>query len=248
MSFKAMILAAGLGTRLRPLTNNTPKALILVNGRPLIDYSLLLLKKHGVEEVVINLHHLGDLIQKEIGDGSRFGMKVHYSWEPEILGTGGGVRKAGAYLQDAPFLVMNSDVLIDVDLNRLLREHKRRKGLATMVLKPRDPDSSFTPVWTSRPGRITGIGDEQKPTGKTGSAPLTFTGIQVIDPRFLDYLPIHGESCIIRQGYLPALAAGEKIYGHLYEGYWNDLGTLDRYRQAEQELKSGNIELSFLPV
>ena len=245
---KAMILAAGLGTRLRPLTNNTPKALILVNGRPLIDYSLLLLKKHGVEEVVINLHHLGELIQKEVGDGSKFGMKIHYSWEPEILGTGGGIRKASSCLDNAPFLVMNSDVLIDVDLKKLFHEHNRRKGIASMVLKPRDPDSSFTPVWLGKNEKIVGIGNDQKPSGKSEATPSMYTGVQILDPRFLDYLPVHGESCIIRQGYLPALAADEKVYSHLYDGYWNDLGTLERYRQAEQDLTSGKIRLSFLPV
>src|SRR5262245_7059025 len=108
---KAMILAAGLGTRLRPLTHSTPKALLLVNGRPLIYYSLKLLEKHGIREAVINLHYLGDLIQKELGDGSKFGLRIHYSWEPQILGTGGGIKKASTFLEQESFLVVNSDVL-----------------------------------------------------------------------------------------------------------------------------------------
>lgn len=245
MTLKAMILAAGLGTRLRPLTNNTPKALLFVHGLPLILYSVLLLRKHGVREVTINLHHLGELIEKELGDGTKYGMKIRYSWEPEILGTGGGVRKASNRFRDAPFLVINSDVLIDVDLNDLFLHHKKQKGIATMVLRPRDDASGFTPVWVRRGNRIIGIGDDQRPSGKETAVPFMYTGVQILDPRFPEFLPDQGESCIIRQGYLPALAAGKKVSAYLYDGYWNDLGTLERYRQAESDL-SGKVNLSFL--
>lgn len=240
-----MILAAGLGTRLRPLTNSTPKALLLVNGRPLIYYSLKLLQKHGIREAVINLHYLGDLIQKEVGDGSKFGLRIHYSWEPEILGTGGGVKKAAAaFLEKESFLVVNSDVLIDVNLKDLVRSHRRKKAIATMVVRPRETDSSFTPVWVGAYDRVLSIGEEAPSRQKSNAC--IYTGIQVLEPRFLERLPNEGESCIIRQGYLPALERREKICGYRYEGYWNDLGTLDRLRQAESDLKSGRVRLSFL--
>jgi NDP-sugar pyrophosphorylase family protein len=231
---KAMILAAGLGTRLRPLTHTTPKALLLVGGRPLITYSLNLLKKYGITEVLINLHHLGDLIEKELGDGKKFGMKIEYSWEPQVLGTGGGIKKGEPFFEGKPFLVLNSDILIDVDLRDLVRFHRRKKGIATMVLKSREENSSYTPITRDRNQRITGIGLEARET-------FLYTGAQLLEPKLLGYLPEKGESCIIRQGYLPALAAGEKIYGYPYHGYWNDLGTLDRYRQAENDLQEGRL-------
>lgn len=241
---KALILAAGLGTRLRPMTEKTPKALLLVDGRPLIYYALKLLQKHGVHDVVVNLHHLGDLIQKEIGDGGKFGMTIRYSWEPEILGTGGGIKKAAQLLDGNDFLVLNSDVLIDVNLKDLRRRHKKTKALATMVLRERGPDSSFTPVWTGRSDRIVHIGPEEG-SPKKASLPYHFTGIHYLESRFLGFLPAEGASCVIRQGYLPAIAAGENVRGYLYDGYWNDLGTFDRLREAEQDLRSGKVVLSF---
>lgn len=241
---KAMVLAAGLGTRLRPLTEKTPKALLMVDGRPLIYYSLKLLQKHGIRDVVINLHYLGDLIQKELGDGSKFDLQIHYSWEPKILGTGGGIKKASHYFDGEGFVVLNSDVLIDLDLKALHRSHKKSKSIATMVVRDRGDDSQFTPVWLGRSDRVVGIGG--KPAQKSPLRPLMYTGVQYLEPAFLDFLPEDREACLIREGYQPAIAAKKRVGGYLYDGYWNDLGTLDRYRQAERDLKSGKIELSYL--
>ena len=159
---QAMILAAGLGTRLRPLTNHTPKALLLVHGEPLIFHSLKLLKKHGFSEVLINLHHLGELLEKELGDGSRLGMRISYSWEEKILGTGGGIKKGADFFKNETVLVLNSDVLIDLDLKDFIRTHKRKKGLATMVVRERERDSSYTPIWIGKGNRLLQIGGEKK--------------------------------------------------------------------------------------
>ncbi len=243
---KAMILAAGLGTRLRPLTNNTPKALLLVDGRPLISYSLKLLQAHGIKDVVINLHHLGELIEKELGDGSKFGMRIHYSWEPKILGTGGGIKKASSFFGDEAFLVLNSDVLIDLDLKDLIQTHRRKKSAATMVLRPLEAGETFTAVWTNKAGRLIGIGDDIEEKKKQTSKACMYTGIQILEPRLLEAIPDGREACLIREGYRPAILRGDKICGYLYDGYWNDLGTLDRYRQAEADLKSERIKLSYL--
>lgn len=237
-----MILAAGLGTRLRPLTQNTPKALIVVHGIPLIAYSLHLLKKHGIKEVLINLHYLGEVIEKEIGNGSKFGMKITYSWEEKLLGTGGGIKKAAPFFGNKTFLLLNSDVLIDLDLRELIKFHRSRKGLATMVVRKPQEENSYTPLLLSPRRRIMGFDWERKEARET----FIYTGAQVLDPKFLDYLPENQESCLIRQGYEPAITAGEKVYGFPYEGYWNDLGTLERYRQAEDDLNSGKVKFSFI--
>ena len=240
---KAMILAAGLGTRLQPLTQNTPKALVLIHRQPLIAYSLKLLKKYGFKEVLINLHHLGELIEKELGDGRKLGLKLTYSWEPTLLGTGGGIKKAQSFFGSQTFLVLNSDILLDLNLKQLLQFHKKKKGIATMVVRPREPDSPYTPILLGSTNRVLEIGSAK--AAPKGSS-VTYTGLQVLEPRFLDYLPENQESCIVRQGYQSALEAKEKIYGFLYEGYWNDLGTLARYRQAESDLKSEKIKFSYL--
>lgn len=224
---KAMILAAGLGTRLRPLTDTTPKALLPVRGRPLIYYSLDLLKRHGITEVLVNLHHLGEMIEKELGDGRKLGMKISYSWELQVLGTGGGVKKGEAFFEGRDFIVMNSDILIDVDLKDLCRFHREKRAAATMVLKLRDKKSTETPVQSKEDGRIASIGT----ISPTAPSHL-YTGVQVLGPSLLKYLPPDQPSCLIRQGYQPALAAGERIFGYLYEGPWQDVGTRENYRKS----------------
>lgn len=236
---KAIILAAGFGTRLRPLTEKTPKALLPVNGLPLIYYPLRLLRREGIHEVVINLYHLGDLIEKELGDGKKLGMKITYSWEDQILGTGGGIKKSASYLNDTPLLVFNSDVLIDLSLKDLAQFHRKHKILATMVVMPRVPGSEYT--WlTLQKGRVTEISSAQPEPQET----YHYTGVQVIERDLLKYLP-DGFSCIIKEGYQTALQKKQKITGYVYNGYWSDVGTPERLKEADQDLKSGRVVLSY---
>ncbi len=237
---KAMILAAGLGTRLRPLTEKTPKALIPVGGRPLIHYSLLLLKKYGFRDVLINLHYLGDQIEKALGDGRAWGLDIRYSWEPELLGTGGGIKKAESFFRGESLLVLNSDILIDVDLNQVMDFHEKRQAAATMVLRPLEAASRDTPLFVGADERIVSI--QQTPA--TFAKKRGYTGVQILTPRLTDYLPAHQESCIIQQAYRPALADGLPIFGFEYTGYWNDLGTLVSLQQAELDLN--RTQLTFM--
>ena len=123
---KAMVLAAGQGTRLRPLTDTIPKALVPVAGRPMIEYSLLLLRHYGIGDIVINLHHHGEQIEKRLGDGSQLGLQISYSIEPELLDTGGGLLKAKPFFQNETFIVINTDVLIDLHLDELLEFHENK--------------------------------------------------------------------------------------------------------------------------
>ena len=132
---KAMILAAGYGTRLRPLTLSLPKPLLLVGGRPLLVWNLMLLKQHGITEALINLHYRGDQIVEALGDGSRYGMRLAYSHEPVILGTGGGIQQAQSYFENRPFLVLNGDTISDCDLTALLETHRATQALATLAIR-----------------------------------------------------------------------------------------------------------------
>ena len=237
---KAIILAAGFGTRLKPLTDKTPKALLPVGGMPLIFYPLKLLKKEGITEVVINLHHLGDLIKQELGDGQKWGMNISYSWEEEILGTGGGIKKSATLAGPAPLLVLNSDVLIDLSLKKLLVFHQHHRGIATMVVKPRTKDSEYT--WIELAGdRITKISAQKPEPGKT----FFYTGVQILEEKLIQYLP-QGFSCVIKEGYQQALTQGDTISGFVYQDYWNDLGTPERLKTAHEDLSSGRASLSFL--
>ncbi len=230
---KAIILAAGFGTRLKPLTDKVPKPLLPVNGVPLIHYPLQLLGKAGITEVVINLHHLGEQIEHSLGDGQKMGMRISYSWEQEILGTGGGIKKSASFFSGDPFLVINSDVLMDLDLTQLLRFHKKHDGIASMVLIPRPPHSCFSWIQTNKEGRILRIVTTTEPEP---TETFIYAGVQILTRRFLDYLP-PGPSCIIQAGYQAALKTGEGIFGLVHHGYWNDLGTPERLKQAERDLK-----------
>src|SRR5918996_5519933 len=136
---RAMILAAGFGTRLRPLTNTVPKALVPVAGRPLIEYSLLFLRSQGITEVVINLHHLGEKIRAALGDGSLYGIRIFYSPEDPILETGGGIKNAQSFLDGDTFVVMNCDTILDLNLQEALAFHRHKQAVATLVLRS-DPD------------------------------------------------------------------------------------------------------------
>jgi len=241
---KAMILAAGLGTRLRPLTDHLPKPLLPLEERPLIEHTLLLLRKFGITEVVINLHYQGDKIMRALGDGSRWGMKLRYSEEPDILGTGGGIKKAERILCDGPFLVINSDILVEINLDQIIEFHHRNQAAATMVVRE-DPDvDRWGAVGVDSHHRIRQLLGKPDWTGDKLSKKM-FTGIHVMDPRVLNYVPDSGFFTII-DAYVEMLRKGERLFGRTHAGYWIDIGTPERYRQAEEDLKRRRAAGAFL--
>ncbi|QQR81974.1 MAG: NDP-sugar synthase [Deltaproteobacteria bacterium] len=210
-----------------------------VNGRPLIHYSLFLLKKYGFKEVLINLHYLGEMIEHALGDGKDWGLKITYSWEPELLGTGGGIKKAESFFKGEDFLVLNSDILIDVDLKKVIDFHCQNQAAATMVLRPLESTSQDTPVFLNEKNNIVGIKDS--PQNSVLLKKMGYTGVQILSQKMLDYLPQQIESCIIKQSYQPAITDNLSIFGFEYLGYWNDLGTLKRLHQAELDLKQTHL-------
>ncbi|MDE3018926.1 MAG: nucleotidyltransferase family protein [Nitrospirota bacterium] len=239
---KAMILAAGLGTRLRPLTETQPKPLLPVAGTPLIVWNLLLLRRHGVTEVLINLHHLGPMIEQTLGDGRRYGLTLTYSHEPAILGTGGGIKQAEPFFEGHPFLVLNGDTLLELDLGALMQAHRERGALATMVLRE-DPDvERWGPVVVDRTGRILSINGLGRMEGGAAQR-LMFAGVHVMHPRLLREVPAGRESSII-DAYVRAITEGEPVYGYRMAGYWSDVGTPERYAQAQRDAEAGLIALA----
>jgi NDP-sugar pyrophosphorylase family protein len=242
---KAMILAAGLGTRLRPLTETIPKPLLPVAGVPLIVWNLLLLRQHGITDVIVNLHHLGHLIEQTLGDGSKWGMSVSYSREAVILGTGGGIKQAEAFFGGGSFLVLNGDTMMDLDLGEVVRAHRERGALATMVLRE-DPDARrWGSVEVDQAGRVCSINGWGRADAGAGGPRFThmFAGVHVMEPRLLDVVPSGQESSII-DAYVRSLALGELIGSFLMRGYWSDVGTPDRYAQVQKDAEAGLITLA----
>jgi NDP-sugar pyrophosphorylase family protein len=229
---KAMILAAGLGTRLRPLTFETPKPLLPLNSKRIIDYPLQLLVKYEIKEVVINLHHLGHLIREYVGDGERYGLKVQYSEEVEILGTGGGIKNAETFFGGEPFLAINADALLNVDLKDVAKRYFETHAAAAMVIKKLAPDDVYGRVDIDPQGFIKTLDDK---------GPYFYTGVQVVGPELLEVLPPAGQnSCLIKDGYRRLLASQKKVATVIYDGYFNDVGTPERYAQAQEDLKELN--------
>jgi len=247
---KAMVLAAGQGTRLRPITDNKPKALVPVAGRPMIEYALLLLRHYGIEDIVINLHHFGAQIEDHLGSGNQLGLRISYSHEAELLDTGGGLLKAKPFLRDGTFMVINTDALIDVNLAELIAFHKQRNATATLVLRPDEQADQYGSMDIDGAGRIQRFLNseiEPKPTGPTRK--LMFTGVQILEPKIFEYMEGAGAAekfSTTKQTYPRMLLAGEPLYGFCFEGFWQDLGTVERIEQAEANLTQGRARLHYI--
>ena len=242
---KGIILTAGLGTRLRPLTDHLPKPLLPVGGRPIIEYNLALLKYYGVHEVTINLHYQSDKIKQVIGDGRRLGMQISYSEEPEILGTGGGIKKIYEKMGQDAAIVMNGDILIDLNIEELLLFHRENGGAATLVLREDEAVEQFGAIEIDQDCQIKNILGKIEWRGERTHR-LMFTGVHIIEPAVVTHVP---EGCFfsIIDAYVQMLKQGEHLFGYQMEGYWNDIGVIGRYEQAKQDIEKRRVVLKYLP-
>ncbi len=244
---RAMLFAAGLGTRLRPLTDSLPKCLVPVNGRPMIDYPLLLLRYHGIREIVVNVHHFADRVEAYLGNGSRMDVEIAYSREETLLDTGGGLLGARRLLDDGTFVVINSDVLIDLRLDEALRFHRQRRAAATLVLRKDPAAEAYGAIWTDGRGVIGRFLDHNAPRRPSGALEqYMFTGVQVVEPDIFRYMDGTGPFSITRSTYPAMLEAGERMCGFRFDGEWQDLGTPERLRDAERRLREGAWKPRFL--
>lgn len=233
---KAMILAAGFGTRLWPLTIERTKPAIPFLHRPLIAYTIEYLTQYGITDIIINLHHEPESVREQIGDGSTYGVKIHYSLEePEILGTSGALDRVRDLLQDETFLVINGKIITNLDLASALHTHRSKQGIATLVMRPNPKREKFSQIIVDENGYYQGYTgfpltpDTQHPT------PLMFVGIHILEPQIFQYIPRAVFSDSIQDVYPKALAAGEHIAAHIGTGDWYELSTLARYLEISLE-------------
>jgi mannose-1-phosphate guanylyltransferase len=242
---KAMVLAAGLGTRLRPLTDNRPKALVEVAGRTLLEITLARLKSFGVREVIVNVHHFADQIVEYLKANANFGMRIEISCEDVLLDTGGGLKKAAWFFledsarADEPFLLHNVDVLSTIDLQHMALVHSKTKALATLAVQERETSRYLLfDEELQLCGRKAGHDEAPeivRPSKQTKT--LAFSGIHVISPRLLTMLAEEGVFSIIKT-YLRLAGEGEKIFAFRADGYyWRDLGRREDVMQAAQDLE-----------
>ena len=243
-----MILAAGFGTRLFPLTIDRTKPAIPFLGKPLVGYVAEYIAQFGFKEVVVNLHHQPDSVKKALGGGKEFGVKIHYTIEePKILGTAGALDNARHLLEDNTFLIINGKIITDIDITAAIETHKKSGAIATMVLKENIKREKFTEVLTEN-GFIKGFGDFTKPLTEEEIRhpksdirnPLMFTGIHILEPRVFDYIPRGVYSDIVPTFYNPAIANGEKIAAHTTDANWFELSTIPRYLDISLQMMNGS--------
>ena len=260
---RAMILAAGYGTRLWPLTIDRTKPAIPFMGRPLIGYVAEYLAGYGFDDIVVNLHHQPESVRAALGDGSAFGVRFHYVEEPVILGTSGAIGNARQHLEGDHFVVINGKLATDIDLRDALETHRRTEALATLLLRPNPARERYSTIHVEG-GLVKSFGGYPAPASdKAGSAPgaaqkdetdlqggeaevedegdavetpLMFTGIQILDPRVFEYIPAGVFSHSVTDVYIPAIARGDRVAAHIATGAWYELSTVRRYLETSVTL------------
>ena len=237
---KAVIMAGGFGTRLRPLTTHIPKPLVPVGNVPIMEHTVRLLKRHGFTDLLVLLYFLPETITTHFGDGSRWGVRITYATPTADLGTAGAVRFAAGELGE-PILVISGDVLTDFDLEAAVRSHRDRRAEASIVLTRVDSPLAYGIVITDESGRI--VRFLEKPSWGEVFSDTINTGIYILEPSVLGAVPAGRPYDFGRELFPALLAAGRPLYGHIAEGYWRDVGDLTEYRTAHLDLLQGRVDV-----
>lgn len=238
---KAMVMAAGLGTRLRPLTDFLPKPMMPIANRPVLHHLLNLLHRHDIREVGINLHAFPEMIQSYFGDGSSLDMSIRWSHEPELLGTAGGTRKLIDFWGDETILVTSGDGLHDIDVTALLGHHRRTGALATLAVKPVAEPSNYGVVILDRDTRVRGF--QEKPRRDEARSDLANCGVYVIEPELLGRIPRDTFVDFGEDIWPNLVAGGEPVYAYTTMAYWNDVGDLDELRNTILDAVLGHVRV-----
>ena len=236
-----MVLAAGVGSRLDPLTSQTPKPLVPVVNVPIMEHILNLLSDHGFTDVCANLHYLPEKIIEYFGDGSALGIDLKFWCEEKLSGDAGGIRACRKFLDGSSFLVLNGDLLTDADLTYVVSEHRRKKAIATIAVKHVDDVSHFGVALLDKEGFITGF--QEKPKANEALSNLISTGIYVLEPEIFKFIPSEGEYGFGRQLFPMMVKQGLPVLGVEIDGYWSDVGTLAQYRISNFDALQGKIKM-----
>ncbi len=235
---KAMIMAAGVGSRLMPLTMHIPKPMVPVGNRPLMEQIVHLLGKHGCTQVIANLHYHSRVINEYFKDGTKYGMSISYSPEEELMGTAGGVKKCDWFLNDT-FVVISGDALTDIDITSLLYAHRRNGALATIALKQVNEVENFGIVITDENNKIKSFQEKPKPEEALNN--MANTGIYIFETEIFKYIPARQFYDFGKQVFPHLVKIGAPFYGVSIDDYWCDVGNIAAYRQAHGDLLAGRV-------
>jgi mannose-1-phosphate guanylyltransferase/mannose-1-phosphate guanylyltransferase/phosphomannomutase len=239
-----MVMAAGLGTRLRPITHEIPKPVVPVGNVAIVEQLVRLLAAHGVEEVIANLHWFPETVRGRLGDGSELGVEVTYSEEEELLGTAGGVRNVAGFLRgggEDTFIVLAGDALTDVDLTELAEAHRSNGGVATLAVKKVKDVSEYGVIVTDADGRVQGF--QEKPDPAEALSDLVNCMIYAFSPEVFDYFPAEDPVDFANDVFPALLEHDVPFHVHEIDAYWNDVGTLREYLQGNLDLVEGLVTL-----
>jgi len=247
---KAIILCAGKGERLRPLTENIPKPMVQINNKPVLEYLILLCKKHNITEIAINTSYLPEKIKEYFGNGEKFGVKLRYSFEPELLGTSGALNNFRDFLKDEPFFVLYGDQVTDIDLTKLMKYHKEKKGILTTAVRKKPiskPPGSL--IFTNENLKLRKI--IEKPSNELFKELckefyLSNSGLYVCEPEILKFIP-EGFSDFAKDIFSKLIKQEKNLFVFMMDGYYfREIGKIEKYELAKNELESGKFKLSFL--
>lgn len=227
---QAVILASGEGTKMRPFTYEIPKPLIPVNGRPLLEYSIELLRKYGITEIIMTISHLATKIKEHFGDGSKWGVRITYVEEKKPSGTGGALRASQPYLGNAPFLVLYGDVLVELDLTEFLQAHQNLKAAVGTIALTSVADPSAYGAVRLRGTRV--VEFSEKPVISSDVSRLVFAGYAALNPSVFNFITKKRGELSLERDIFPELIEQGRLYGYPFEGQWFDVSTPDVYEQV----------------
>ncbi|MGA2409707.1 MAG: NDP-sugar synthase [Candidatus Binataceae bacterium] len=257
---KALVLSAGYGERLRPLTDTTPKPLLEIGGRPLIHYPLLMLRQAGITEVAINLHHLGRAIEEALGDGAALGLRITYSYEPTLAGTGGPLAILRDYFGGDRFVMLNCDTILDLDLSALLDFHVRKGGLATFVLRTSVDSGAYSQIECGSDARIRrmrllkgrsrGLYDDYPATLErqtdAGVQPYMYCGVMACEPGVCSMIKRPPPFSLMGDLFAPLLAQNTPLYGYVHDGFFRTVDDRAGYEDVRAEFGATPPRLRYL--
>jgi len=240
---RAIIIAGGFGTRLRPLTYNIAKAMVPVVNVPFVLHQIELIKKYGINEIILNLHYLSDGLKKVFEDEKKHGIKVYTSMEESPLGTAGAVKNAEQHFDSDPLLIFNGDILTDMDLGKLIEFHKKKKATATITLTEVEDPTTYGLVLTDKDGKIEKFIEKPSWERVSGSTSYINAGIYVIDPKVFANVPKGKPYSFERELFPGLLKAKEAFYGYKSDAYWIDIGNPSKYMQAHRSVLEGEVKV-----